>query len=149
MTLPARYRDRLFVTGTIDAALVCTLHRKFKIWKSQQAPPSPQTNPPQQYGYLYLQRNKYTTHSNRVFSMDNFIKKLPGSHGLKVFVASALSIGLLAVPVFRQSKAHAGHDYLSSERPEAIRAGQEQARRELREKRKAEKEQQKQVEQQD
>jgi hypothetical protein len=69
-------------------------------------------------------------------AMDRWVQKLPGSMGTKVGVAAVLVIGALGYPIFygASSKSLAagskqGHDYLSSEKPEAIRAGQEQARK--------------------
>lgn len=65
--------------------------------------------------------------------MDQFLNKIPGSLGLKVAVATTLVIGALAYPVFgnknKNRKDRQGHDLLSSEKPEGIRAGQEQARK--------------------
>ena len=81
--------------------------------------------------------------------MDNFVKKIPGSVAVKSFVASTVIVALLAYPVFGIStETRQGHDYLSSEKPEAIRAGQERLRKEYRHNRNArelnEKEQQQQ-----
>lgn len=60
--------------------------------------------------------------------------KLPGSPAAKAAVTAVAITALLAYPVFRSREGRQGHDYLSSERPEAVSAGQDRARRENRRK---------------
>ena len=70
--------------------------------------------------------------------IDNFInKRIPGSMPLKAFVASVIVCAAAAYPVFKKppEESRQGHDYMSSEKPEAIRASQEQLRKEYRRKR--------------
>ena len=64
--------------------------------------------------------------------IDTFLAKMPGSTGAKAFLA-ALAIGAaVAYPVFRSKEGRQGHDYFSSERPEAISAGQDHMRKQNR-----------------
>jgi len=73
---------------------------------------------------------------------DDFVKKLPGGHYTKLFVATSTILAVTAFPIFFNTKeVRQGHDYFSQEKPEAIRAGQEQLRKEYRQARKAEKQQ--------
>jgi hypothetical protein len=72
--------------------------------------------------------------------MDKFVNKLPGSTPVKAFVAAVALCGLFAIPVFRSSETRQGHDYMSSEKPEAIIASQEKLRREFRHKRREQEE---------
>ena len=61
------------------------------------------------------------------------MKKIPGSVAVKSFVASTVIVALLAYPVFGIStETRQGHDYLSQDKPEAIRSGEERRRRENR-----------------
>lgn len=72
--------------------------------------------------------------------IDDFVnKRIPGSMPLKAFVAAVLFCSAVAYPVFSKSpeESRQGHDYMSSDKPEVIRATQEQQRREYRQKRKA------------
>lgn len=66
---------------------------------------------------------------------DAWVQKLPGPIYAKAFAFSAVTCAVLAYPVFKGRNVRQGHDYLSSERPEAITAGQERMRREERLKR--------------
>jgi predicted nucleic acid binding AN1-type Zn finger protein len=71
--------------------------------------------------------------------IDDFVnKRIPGSMPLKAFVAAVLFCTAVAYPVFSKSpeESRQGHDYMSSEKPEAIRSSQEQLRKEYRQKRK-------------
>ena len=65
--------------------------------------------------------------------IDAYLSKLPGSVAAKAFAAS-LAVGFaVAYPVFFVSKeGRQGHDYFSSERPEAISAAQDRARKQNR-----------------
>jgi len=68
--------------------------------------------------------------------MDKFVNKLPGTPGVKAFIAASFICGLLAMPVFGVSKeGRQGHDYFSQEKPEAIRSGEERKRKEERQQR--------------
>lgn len=68
-----------------------------------------------------------------VSPVDSYLAKLPGSVPAKAAAAGFLLTAALAYPVFRVSReGRQGHDYLSSERPEAISAGQDRLRRENR-----------------
>lgn len=58
------------------------------------------------------------------------LKKIPVQ--ARAFAAAVVIVGALAVPVFWSPESRQGHDYLSSEKPEAIRAGQERLRKEYR-----------------
>jgi hypothetical protein len=66
--------------------------------------------------------------------MDNFMKKIPGTPGTKVFLITTAIVGGSYLYVFGE-KADAdgsgkqGQHYFSSERPEVIQAGQENQRR--------------------
>jgi len=74
--------------------------------------------------------------------IDNYIRSLPGSPAMKAAVASGLIIAVISVPVFFVSKeGRQGHDYFSQEKPEAIRAGEEQQRKIRRKQREEEMEQ--------
>jgi len=64
--------------------------------------------------------------------IDTFLAKLPGSSVAKAALTSIALTAILAYPVFRSTEGRQGHDYLSSERPEAISAGQDRARKENR-----------------
>jgi hypothetical protein len=70
--------------------------------------------------------------------VDEFVnKRIPGSMPLKAFLAEVLVCSVVAYPVFSKppEESRQGHDYMSSDKPEAIRATQEQLRREYRQKR--------------
>ena len=67
--------------------------------------------------------------------LDSLLQRLPGSTAAKALVFSVAICGALAIPVFKKGTGRQGHDYLSSERPEAITAGQERQRRDQRLKR--------------
>jgi hypothetical protein len=75
---------------------------------------------------------------------DAVLQKLPGSLAAKAFGVATVVIAAAAYPVFSKppEKSRQGHDYMSSDKPEAIRASQEKQRKEYRHKRNAEKEQQ-------
>ena len=64
--------------------------------------------------------------------MDNLLKKLPGSTAAKAFVVAATLSTICAIPVFRSKECRQGHDYFSSDKPEAIRSGEENLRRQAR-----------------
>jgi len=66
--------------------------------------------------------------------IDTYLAKFPGSPALKAAVVSFTIVGALAYPVFRSKEGRQGHDYLSSERPEAISASQDRLRKENRKK---------------
>jgi hypothetical protein len=68
---------------------------------------------------------------------ERLIQRFPGSTPVKAFLVSSLLIAGLGYPVFSKSPKNSrqGHDYLSSERPEAIQASQERWRKENRIKR--------------
>jgi hypothetical protein len=70
--------------------------------------------------------------------IDNFInKRIPGSIAFKSFAAAVLLCSAVAYPVFKKppEESRQGHDYLSSDKPEVIRASQEQLRKEYRQNR--------------
>jgi hypothetical protein len=71
--------------------------------------------------------------------MDSWIQQLPGSIPFKSFVAACVLCTVIAIPVFQKKpeESRQGHDYLSSEKPEIIRATQEQLRKEYRHQRNA------------
>lgn len=72
--------------------------------------------------------------------IDDRIARLPGgSLRMKGFIAAWSIVGVLAIPVFYNSSGRQGHDYLSSEKPEAIHAGQEELRKQYRQQRNQEK----------
>jgi hypothetical protein len=64
--------------------------------------------------------------------IDDTLARFPGSARTKGFVAAWTVVALMSIPVFRNSSGKQGHDYLSSEKPEAIRAGQEELRKQYR-----------------
>jgi hypothetical protein len=64
--------------------------------------------------------------------IDDALARLPGSPRFKGFVTAWVVVGLIAIPVFRKSSGRQGEDYLSSEKPETIRAGQEELRKQYR-----------------
>ena len=64
--------------------------------------------------------------------MDSIIKKIPGSVPVKSFLGALLISGALAYPVFKTKNVKQGHDLFSQDKPEAIQAGQERARRDQR-----------------
>lgn len=66
--------------------------------------------------------------------IDAAIAKLPGSSVTKAAITAFAICGALAYPVFRSEEGRQGHDYLSSERPEAVSAGQDHMRKENRKK---------------
>lgn len=68
---------------------------------------------------------------------DAVIQSLPGSVAFKAFAAAVLLCSAAAYPIFRKppEETRQGHDYLSSEKPESIRASQEHLRKEYRRKR--------------
>jgi hypothetical protein len=94
--------------------------------------------------YIYITKYKGSVPMSRI---DDFInKRIPGSMPLKAFVAAVLVCSVVAYPVFSKppEESRQGHDYMSSDKPEAIRATQEQLRKQYRQKRKqAEAEQEK------
>lgn len=57
--------------------------------------------------------------------MDDFVKKLPGSPRVKAFVTASVICAALAVPVFGGKEGRQGHDYMSQEKPEAVRQVEE------------------------
>lgn len=61
--------------------------------------------------------------------MDNLLKKIPGSPATKALGTALLLSVALAYPVFGSKEGRQGHDYFSSDRPEAVRSGEEQLRR--------------------
>ena len=69
--------------------------------------------------------------------LDAALLKLPGSVAAKAFTVSVLLCVASAVPIFRKppEQSRQGHDYMSSEKPEVIRATQERLRKEYRHKR--------------
>ena len=68
--------------------------------------------------------------------IDGLLARLPGSTSVKAVVAAFALTGAFAYPVFFRSKeTRQGHDYLSSERPEAVSAGQDRLRKENRKRR--------------
>jgi hypothetical protein len=71
--------------------------------------------------------------------IDTFIQRIPGSLPLKSFIAACLVCSVAAYPVFIKSpeQSRQGHDYMSSDKPEVIRATQEQLRKEYRHQRNA------------
>ena len=80
-----------------------------------------------------------TTRTSQMTRFDGFIQRLPGSIPFKSFVAACIVCTAAAYPVFRKppEESRQGHDYLSSEKPEAIRSSEEQLRREYRDQRRA------------
>jgi hypothetical protein len=76
--------------------------------------------------------------------IDDFIQRLPGNRGTKVFIASVGLIGALGLPIFGSIlKGKQGEDLFSSDRPESIRTGQEANRKEERVARKLKEEEKK------
>lgn len=67
----------------------------------------------------------------------SLLHKLPGSVSFKAFSLAVLISAAAAYPVFKKpaEESRQGHDYMSSDKPEAIRASQEQLRKEYRRKR--------------
>jgi hypothetical protein len=80
--------------------------------------------------------------------VDDFIQLLPGSNlKVKGFVTAIAVTILMAVPIFGgQQQTRQGHDYMSSDKPESIRAEQERQRKEYRQSRKNKEQQQQQEE---
>jgi hypothetical protein len=72
------------------------------------------------------------------------LHKLPGSVPFKAFTAALVLSAVAAYPVFSKppEQSRQGHDYLSSDKPEAIRASQEQQRKEYRHQRNQQQQQQ-------
>jgi hypothetical protein len=65
--------------------------------------------------------------------IDDWIQRLPGNRGSKVFIASVALLGIVGLPVFGFTiNGKQGEDLFSSDRPESIRTGQEQNRKEER-----------------
>ena len=65
--------------------------------------------------------------------IDERLRNIPGGNTrTKGFVAAVIVVGILAIPVFTKSSGKQGHDYLSSEKPEDIRASQEELRKQYR-----------------
>jgi hypothetical protein len=66
--------------------------------------------------------------------IDAWVQRLPGSVPFKSFVTACAICAIVAVPVFQKKpeESRQGHDYMSSEKPEIIRATQEQLRKEYR-----------------
>ena len=52
------------------------------------------------------------------------LQKVPGGHGVRVFTGVCLVLGIGCAPVLYK-KTRAGHDYFSSEKPEAVERGLE------------------------
>ena len=50
------------------------------------------------------------------------LQKVPGGHGVRVFTGVCLVLGIGCAPVLYK-KTRAGHDYFSSEKPEAVERG--------------------------
>ena len=71
--------------------------------------------------------------------IDTLIQRLPGSLPFKSFIAACVVCTVVAYPVFKKppEESRQGHDYMSSEKPEIIRATQEQLRKEYRHQRNA------------
>jgi hypothetical protein len=63
---------------------------------------------------------------------DSWVQRLPGSIAAKSFGFSVIVCAVLAYPVYKSTENRQGHDYLSSDKPEAVAAGQEKLRREQR-----------------
>jgi hypothetical protein len=63
---------------------------------------------------------------------DTWVQRLPGSIPVKSFGFSFIVCAILAYPVYKSTESRQGHDYLSSDKPEAVAAGQEKLRREQR-----------------
>ena len=80
-----------------------------------------------------------TTRNSQMTRFDAFIQRLPGSIPFKSFVAACIVCTAAAYPVFSKppEESRQGHDYMSSEKPEAIRSSEEQLRREYRDQRRA------------
>jgi hypothetical protein len=74
--------------------------------------------------------------------LESIVQKIPGSVPFKAFSTAILLCTVAAYPVFSKppEQSRQGHDYLSSDKPEAIRASQEQQRREYRHQRNQQKE---------
>lgn len=66
--------------------------------------------------------------------VDAWLQRLPGSIAAKSFGVALIVCAALAYPVYKSTETRQGHDYLSSEKPEAVAAGQEKLRREQRHK---------------
>ncbi|KAF1322195.1 hypothetical protein FI667_g11409, partial [Globisporangium splendens] len=60
--------------------------------------------------------------------LDKLLNKLPLSQGGKVFVGTALCLGICAIPLTKKTKA--GHDLFSSEKPQEVYDSEIQRRRE-------------------
>ena len=56
------------------------------------------------------------------------VDKVPGGPNVKVFVGTAVMLGLCAVPVFSKNEKR-GHDLFSQEKPEAVVASTEKLQR--------------------
>ena len=50
------------------------------------------------------------------------LQRVPGGHGVRVFTGVCLVLGIGCAPVLYK-KTRAGHDYFSSEKPEAVERG--------------------------
>lgn len=83
-----------------------------------------------------------------VGKVDDALLKLPGGLRIKGFVVACSIVVAISIPVFYKSSGRQGHDYLSSDKPEAIHAGQEEMRRQYRQQRKLEQQEQNQNNQQ-
>ena len=57
------------------------------------------------------------------------LQKVPGGHGVRVFTGVCLVLGIGCAPVLYK-KTRAGHDYFSSEKPEAVERGLEAKQKE-------------------
>ena len=62
--------------------------------------------------------------------VSSWLQKIPGSVPLKAFGAAVLICSATAYPIFKKpaEDSRQGHDYMSSDKPESIRASQEQLR---------------------
>jgi len=57
------------------------------------------------------------------------LQRVPGGHGVRVFTGVCLVLGIGCAPVLYK-KTRAGHDYFSSEKPEAVERGLEAKQKE-------------------
>lgn len=64
--------------------------------------------------------------------LDDRLAKYPGSVATKAFLASLVVSGVVATSAYKYSTRKQGHDYFSSDKPEVIRAGQEELRKQYR-----------------